>query len=232
MGYFKIDRSLFDHYLWDDKPFSKGQAWIDLIGLANFEDGKAIYRNKLVVCKRGTVNRSISFLANRWGWGREKTRNFLKLLESDNMISIEATTRRTTLTLVNYGKFQDVPTTDRPTNRQQTDQQTDNRPDKEKRRIKKNKEGEEIYGTANPPTLEEVRDYCRSRGSVVNPEAFVAYYSAREWTLSRGQPMKDWKAQVRYWEQNERKGANNEPVNPRQGEHYEDVYNQIFGDDD
>lgn len=83
----------------------------------------------------------------------------------------------------------------------------------------------------NPPTLEEVRDYCRSRGSVVNPEAFVAYYSARDWTLSRGQPMKDWKAQVRYWEQNERK-VNNEPVNPRQGEHYEDVYNQIFGDDD
>lgn len=228
MGYFKIDRSLFDHYLWDDKPFSKGQAWIDLIGLANYEDSKAAYKGQIIQCKRGTVYRSISYLANRWGWSRDKTRRFLHLLESDGMLFINTTANNTTLTLVNYGKFQDVPTV----NRQLVRHYPDSEQGTERRRIKKNKEGEEIYGTANLPTLEEVRDYCRSRGSVVNPEAFVAYYSARDWTLSRGQPMKDWKAQVRYWEQNERKGANNESVNPRQGEHYEDVYNQIFGDDD
>ena len=113
MGYFKVDRQIFDHWLWEDQPFSRGQAWIDLIGLANYEDGKTPYKGKVISCKRGTVYRSISYLATRWGWSREKTRNFLKLLESDNMVTIKATTNRTTITIVNYGKFQDQPTTKR-----------------------------------------------------------------------------------------------------------------------
>lgn len=132
MGFFKIDRQIFDHWLWEDKPFSKGQAWVDLVGLANYEDGKTPYKGKIISCKRGTVYRSISFLAERWGWSRDKTRNFLNLLESDGMVIVKATKHQTTITLVNYGKFQDKPATDSPTNRQQTD----NKPDNERRRIK------------------------------------------------------------------------------------------------
>lgn len=142
MGYFKVDRQIFDHWLWEDQPFSRGQAWIDLIGLANYEDGKTPYKGKAISCKRGTVYRSISYLATRWGWSREKTRNFLKLLESDNMVTIKATTNRTTITIVNYGKFQDQPTTNQATNRQRTLQRTDSEASKEKERIKKNKERE------------------------------------------------------------------------------------------
>ena len=132
MGFFKIDRQIFDHWLWEDKPFSKGQAWVDLVGLANYEDGKTPYKGKIIACKRGTVYRSISFLAERWGWSRDKTRSFLNLLESDGMVIINATTHQTTITLVNYGKFQDKPATDSSTNRQQTD----SKPDNERRRIK------------------------------------------------------------------------------------------------
>lgn len=124
MGFFKVDRQVFDHWLWEDKPFSKGQAWIDLIGLANYEDGKTLYRGKVVDCKRGTVYRSISFLAERWGWSRDKTRNFLNMLESDGMVRIKATTRQTTVTLINYGKFQDRVTTDSSTD-STTDSSTD-----------------------------------------------------------------------------------------------------------
>lgn len=139
MGYFKVDRQIFTHWLWEDKPFSKGQAWIDLIGLANYEDGKTPYKGEIVKCERGTVYRSISFLAKRWGWSRDKTRTFLKLLESDSMIRLKATTNQTTITLINYGKYQDVPTTDSSTNRQRVRQRTDSEPDKERRRIKNNK---------------------------------------------------------------------------------------------
>lgn len=146
MGFFKIDRQIFDHWLWEDKPFSKGQAWIDLIGLASYEDSKVPYKGQMVICERGVVNRSISYLSRRWGWGREKTRKFLSTLESDGMVLINPTTNRTTITLVNYGKYQDMPTTNHATNRQRTKQRTDSEPSKEKR----NKEGEEkkniLYG--------------------------------------------------------------------------------------
>lgn len=134
MGYFKIDRQLFEHWVWNDKPFSKGQAWIDLIGLANYEDGKTPYKGEVITCERGTVNRSISYLAKRWGWSRDKARTFLGLLESDNMIRTKATTHHTTITLVNYDKFQDLPTTNPTTNRQQAD----SKPYKERIKINKN----------------------------------------------------------------------------------------------
>ena len=37
-GWIKIHRDILYHEIWSDKPFSKGQAWIDLILLANHSD--------------------------------------------------------------------------------------------------------------------------------------------------------------------------------------------------
>ncbi len=155
MGFFKVDRQIFDHWLWEDKPFSKGQAWIDLIGMANYEDTKAPYKNKVIDCKRGNVYRSISYLARRWGWSRDKTRYYLSLLESDNMIRINATTNQTTITIVNYGKYQDLPPTNRQKTSQRASQRIDSEPVNEIRRIKKNKE---IKEGGNPTDDELLRN--------------------------------------------------------------------------
>ena len=54
-----------------------------------------------------------------------------------------------------------------------------------------------------PPTVEEVAEYCKERGNTINAEQFVDYYAARGWELKQGQKMKDWKASVRTWEQNQ-----------------------------
>lgn len=51
-----------------------------------------------------------------------------------------------------------------------------------------------------PPTLEEVRAYCKERRNAVNPEEFYAYYQCKDWQVGRSR-MKDWRAAVRYWEQ-------------------------------
>lgn len=111
MGWIKVDRCIMDHELWEDKPFSKGQAWIDLILLANYKDKKQMYKGDVVVSKRGEVGRSILWLSNRWGWSRHKTRDFLNFLETQGMIVVDATTSRTTITVENYSKYQDAPTT-------------------------------------------------------------------------------------------------------------------------
>ena len=114
-GWICLHRKIMDHYLWDDKPFAKGQAWIDLIMLANHETKKRLYQGEIVEFKRGTVNLSMLVLAERWGWDRKKVRSFLKVLERDGMVATKATTHRTTITLVNYGLYQDIGTTDRTT---------------------------------------------------------------------------------------------------------------------
>lgn len=53
-----------------------------------------------------------------------------------------------------------------------------------------------------PPTVQEVREYCQSRGNGISAERFVDHYSANGWKVGKS-PMKDWKAAVRNWEKNE-----------------------------
>ena len=52
-----------------------------------------------------------------------------------------------------------------------------------------------------PPTVEQVEEYCLERGNAVDPQRFVDYYQSNGWKVGKN-PMKDWKAAVRTWEQN------------------------------
>lgn len=58
----------------------------------------------------------------------------------------------------------------------------------------------------HPPTLEQVKSYCKERGNTVNPEAFVNFYESKGWMVGKNR-MKDWKAAVRTWEQKEKPGS-------------------------
>lgn len=54
------------------------------------------------------------------------------------------------------------------------------------------------------PTVEEVSAYCRERGNTVDAQHFVDFYQSKGWKVGT-QPMKDWRACVRTWEQREKK---------------------------
>lgn len=58
-----------------------------------------------------------------------------------------------------------------------------------------------------PPTLEEVKAYCQERKNGVDPEHFIDYYASQGWKKANGQPLKDWKAGVRQWEQKDKQEA-------------------------
>lgn len=105
-GWIKVNRSLLDHWLWNDKPYSKGQAWMDLLLMANYEDHQEVFRGQIQNYHRGEVNRSYENLASRWGWDRRKVSRFLMALELEGMVSLKVTKRSTTVTLVNYDKYQ------------------------------------------------------------------------------------------------------------------------------
>lgn len=104
--YFKIDRSLLSSELWLSEPFTKAQAWIDLIGRANYSETQHFYGSKVVTLKRGQLITSTNALAQRWGWNRKKVVNFLKALETAKMVTAEGSAEGTTLTIENYDKFQ------------------------------------------------------------------------------------------------------------------------------
>lgn len=50
-----------------------------------------------------------------------------------------------------------------------------------------------------PPTVDEVKAYCRERNNTVDAERFVDFYASKGWKVGN-QPMRDWKAAVRTWE--------------------------------
>lgn len=59
----------------------------------------------------------------------------------------------------------------------------------------------------SPPSVEEVRAYCRERGNCVDPERFVDFYASKGWKVGKN-PMADWKACVRTWERRDRDNGN------------------------
>lgn len=73
-----------------------------------------------------------------------------------------------------------------------------------------------------PPTVDEVREYCKQRGNRIDAEYFCDYYQRQRWKLSNGINMSDWRAAVRTWERKDRSkkvGANgvalsDEPIDP------------------
>ncbi|AFM41947.1 hypothetical protein Desaci_3039 [Desulfosporosinus acidiphilus SJ4] len=109
-GWISVHRQIQNHWLWEDKPFSKGQAWIDLLLMANHEDSKFLLGNQIIEAKRGDVITSEVKLAKHWGWSRTKVRTFLELLEADSMIVKKSDSKKTALTVVNYGLWQDMQT--------------------------------------------------------------------------------------------------------------------------
>lgn len=109
-GWIKIHRQIQNCLIWDDKPFNMASAWIDLLLLANHKDKETIFDKKPILVKRGQRITSVRELSERWGWGKDKTLRFLRLLESEKMIVKESDSRKTLLTIVNYGVYQDCET--------------------------------------------------------------------------------------------------------------------------
>lgn len=50
------------------------------------------------------------------------------------------------------------------------------------------------------PTLEQIKEYCLTRKNNIDAQHFMDFYESKGWKVGN-QPMKDWKACVRTWEQ-------------------------------
>ena len=125
-GWISIYRRIQYSWLWQEKPFSKGQAWIDLLLSANHKDNKVLLGNELINVKRGSFITSQKKLMERWGWGSEKTRRFLKLLDTEEMIKLSTDKRKTTILVVNYKEYQNQNGLNEDISTDNSDTQNDN----------------------------------------------------------------------------------------------------------
>ena len=107
-GYIKLYRDIRDNWVWDEKPFSKGQAWIDMLMMANHKDKEVMFNGSLVTVRRGSRITSLHKLAERWGWSIHKVSDFLYTLEETGMISQERNSKKTLINVINYSFYQDA----------------------------------------------------------------------------------------------------------------------------
>lgn len=103
-GWIKLNRQIMDHWIWQDHEFTF--AWIDLLLMVNHENKKILVDGKLKTIKRGQTLTSIGKLADRWGWSRNRVYRYLEALKRDSMVYTDGTPNGTTITIVNYSKFQ------------------------------------------------------------------------------------------------------------------------------
>jgi len=106
VGYVKLYRALSESDLWLAEPFTKGQAWVDLILAANFRDRVAYISGQEIPVNRGQLAWSEVTLSKRWKWSRGKVRRFLKLLKNDAKITQQSEQYTSLITICNYEKFQ------------------------------------------------------------------------------------------------------------------------------
>jgi len=59
-----------------------------------------------------------------------------------------------------------------------------------------------------PPTVDQVSEYVRARGSPVDAQQFVDFYASKGWMVGKSK-MKDWQASVRTWEKRESENSTN-----------------------
>jgi len=109
-GWIRLHRKLADRPIWTQEKFTKGQAWVDLILQASYQDHIEIQGNSFLTVKRGQLFTSQALLSKRWRWNRETVRLFLRLLRDLNMVAIrtakETETGYTLITLLNYDLYQ------------------------------------------------------------------------------------------------------------------------------
>jgi hypothetical protein len=112
-GWIKLHRSLAKHPLWLKEPFTIGQAWADLLMLANYHDSTVFVGHKVMTIHRGQVFTSLERLGTRWRRDRKTVRRWLGAYGSDGMLdratAYGADGGYTLLTIRNYDAYQGQP---------------------------------------------------------------------------------------------------------------------------
>ena len=113
-GWVSLHRQIRDHWLWQDKPFTKGQAWVDMILRANHLEAKIAVDNDIVEIPEGAFFSSETSLANDWGWSRKKVHGFIDVLTKDGMLGIKKHRKGAVFFLINYANFRYDGTAEEP----------------------------------------------------------------------------------------------------------------------
>lgn len=68
LGWVSLYRQIMNNWIWENKPFAYGQAFIDMVLMANHKDNEMLFEGKIIIVKRGSFHTSILKLSERYGY--------------------------------------------------------------------------------------------------------------------------------------------------------------------
>jgi hypothetical protein len=215
-GWIKLYKKI-DKWEWRDEP-NTFSLFMYLLTNANNENriwyGVEVKRGQLVVGRKS--------LSEKLGISERSIRTGLARLQESQAIDQQTTNRFTLVTICNYEIYQNEKEKEKSANDQKTTSKRPQRENKKNLDISKDISRQKKF---SPPSVDAVREYCKTQGYDVDAEAFVDFYTAKGWMVGQNK-MKDWKAAVRTWQRkgkNERK-KNDEKANTRLSEqNYDDL---------
>ena len=116
-GFIKLPRHIIEDSHYFSEPFTRTQAWVDLIILANYQDTTALVRGVKIVVKRGQVCRSITELAKRWKWSRNRVMRFTEGLVDAERVHVQKSPIVNVYTIRDYEEYQGNGAANEATNR-------------------------------------------------------------------------------------------------------------------
>jgi DNA-directed RNA polymerase subunit F len=155
-GWVSVYRELQGHWLWEDRPFSRGQAWIDLLMSAGYTDNVVFIDGNALAVTRGSLVTSIVKLSERWGWSRTKTSDFLNLLAREGMIRQIRDSKKTIIDIVKYTIYQDPAAVENAAENHQKNIENTSEEKQKDTNNKENKENNITSGGSQRPIIEKI----------------------------------------------------------------------------
>ena len=110
-GWIKVHRKILDNaWLSKNRVYSNFEAFMFLLLQANHKDAIYPLVDGVIKIKRGQLVTSQKKLCKQFNWSNSKLRNYLKTAKNASMIHTQTTSKKTTLTILNYDSYQDVST--------------------------------------------------------------------------------------------------------------------------
>ena len=214
-GWIKLHRKITENPYYFSEPFTRSQAWIDMLIIANHKDSMFYKRGIRVDIKRGQIGYDIDTLSKRWKWSRGKVERFFLQLEMDSQIVRQKNNVTTLISICNYELYQaDSKANDKASSKadgQQTVKQTDT--DKNNKN-NKNENNDKKERAINYPNIDEVISYFIENGFTKElAQRFFNGYSVAGWKDSNSKQVKNWKQKAQnVWFKPENRITQNEPM--------------------
>ncbi len=216
-GWIKLHRLLTKKAIWKCSTPEQKTIFITLLLMANHKENEWIWQGKEFEAKPGQFITSLESIKNECGKGVsiQNVRSALEKFQKLEFLTNESTKTGRRITILNWEKYQlDDDEGNKAINKEVTKNQqtgnkevTTNKNDKNEKNDNKKKMGVKF----TPPTVTEIKEYCKERNNNVDADRFHDFYSAKGWLIGKNK-MKDWRAAVRTWEEKDKQDLPNKPV--------------------